>query len=156
MNLLELIKAEEGFRPLVYDDATGQRLVPGYTLKGNATIGYGWACGINPMSEAEAEAMLRARLGHAEAETAGLLGVPAWERLDPVRRAALTSMAYQMGRQGLRGFAMLLGAVRSGDWVRAHAEALDSRWAAQTPARAARMADMLLTGQWPVDERPAA
>lgn len=149
MNLVDMLKAEEGFRPLVYDDATGETLRPGYTLKGNATIGYGWACSINSMSNAEAELILRARAEIAEGNAAALLGVPAWGRLGPVRQAALAAMVYQMGAGGVRSFGNLLASLRTGNWDRAQMDALDSHWARQTPARAQRVAGMFATGKWP-------
>jgi lysozyme len=43
----------------------------------------------------------------------------------------------------LVGFTRLRAAVRRGDWDEAAAEALDSRWAAQTGRRAIEIATML-------------
>ena len=154
MNLIDMIKAEEGFREFVYDDATGRRLVPGVTLVGHATIGYGWACGINPITREEAGVILASRLHKAENDAAAMLGLPAWERLGEVRQAALTAMVYQLGYHGVRAFPMMLGALRSENWSRAHGEAMDSRWAAQSPERAKRVAGMLLTGEWPQVDAP--
>lgn len=147
MNVYDLIKADEGFRSLLYDDATGQRVTRGYTLKGNATIGYGWACGINPMTEAEGTLILRPRVDQAADAAVELLGLQAWVRLGEVRQAALTNMVYQLGPAGVRGFALMLDALRQQKWQQAHDHALKSVWAEQTPARARRIAQLLLTGE---------
>lgn len=56
-------------------------------------------------------------------------------------------MAFQMGRAKLEGFNRMLLCVRAGDWQGAYDNALDSKWARQTPARANRIATMLLTGE---------
>lgn len=69
--------------------------------------------------------------------------------LDGARHAALISMCYQLGYSGLCKFKNMLAALNDQDWQRAHDEALNSRWAMQTPARAKETAEILLTGQWP-------
>ena len=53
---------------------------------------------------------------------------------------ALREMAYQMGVPRVMGFKRMLAALERKDWQRAADEALDSRWAEQTPARAQRVA----------------
>ena len=61
------------------------------------------------------------------------------------RRHALVSMAFNLGQTRLAGFKRLRAAVLAGDWDRAAAEALDSRWALQTGRRAAEVAALLRT-----------
>lgn len=39
--LEDQLERQESYRRFVYDDATGQEIVPGYTVQGNPTIGYG-------------------------------------------------------------------------------------------------------------------
>jgi hypothetical protein len=112
--------------------------------------GIGFALDTYPLDDVEIAFLLQHRRQRAEVWAAADLGADAWAKLDVVRRAALTSMAYQMGQASLAGFPKMLAAVRASDWQRAHDEALDSQWAKwQTPARALREANMLLTGQWP-------
>ena len=62
------------------------------------------------------------------------------------RQRALVNMCFQLGTDGLSKFKRMISAIFNGDWVQAHAEALDSRWARQTPARANRVAKLLLEG----------
>ncbi len=64
---LALLKGDEGFRPEVYDDATGE--APGVILVGKLTIGYGHTLGVKPgmkVDEAQATAYLMADVGRVE------------------------------------------------------------------------------------------
>ncbi len=58
-------------------------------------------------------------------------------------RAVIQSMAYQLGVRGLLKFRKMWAALSKGDWHEASVQALDSRWAKQTPARAKRHARIL-------------
>lgn len=62
------------------------------------------------------------------------------------RKTILLSMSYQLGVSGLLKFKNMIKAIERGDWERAKIEALDSRWARQTPYRARRHAEVLRTG----------
>jgi lysozyme len=63
------------------------------------------------------------------------------------RQRALVNMCFQLGAHGLQGFKRMVSAIFADDWVQAHNEALDSKWArSDSPARAKRMAKMLLEG----------
>ena len=66
-----------------------------------------------------------------------------WERLTPNQQQALCNMAFQLGVGGLLGFRKMLAALERGDKSTAEAEALDSKWARQTPNRAREVAAML-------------
>ena len=55
-------------------------------------------------------------------------------------------MAYQMGVDGLFKFKKMIAALGKGDWNEAAHQALDSRWAKQTPARAERHAAVIANG----------
>ena len=65
------------------------------------------------------------------------------------RAIVLLSMAYQMGVGGLLKFRKMLAAIEDNDWPEAEKQALDSRWAKQTPDRAKRHAEILRTGVMP-------
>lgn len=66
------------------------------------------------------------------------------------REAVLISMAYQLGALGLSKFGRTLGFVAAGNWRAASVEMLDSLWASpsQTPERAKRHSQQMLTGVW--------
>ena len=68
--------------------------------------------------------------------------------LDPIRKAALINMGFQLGVSGLLGFAQTLAAIKAGEYQSAADRMLASRWASQTPARARRLADQVRSGRW--------
>jgi len=73
---------------------------------------------------------------------------PTIEKLDYARRDALINMAFQLGINSFMQFKGMLKAVKFQDWDVAHAHALDSLWAKQTPARAKRVAGQLKSGEY--------
>lgn len=74
--------------------------------------------------------------------------VPWIAELDPVRRGVLVNMAFQMGIDGLLGFKNTLAMVEKGEYQKAAAAMLQSKWATQTPARANRLSVQMRTGEW--------
>lgn len=144
-----LVAGAEGFRSRAYDDATGERVVPGYTMKGHVTIGYGRALDVQGVTVAEAVLLRDNSVAAAIADARTILGPARWSALDVNRQAALVDMAYELGRAGLAGFHTLIAAIDRGDWPAAHDAALASAWASQVSGRAQRDARILLTGQLP-------
>lgn len=69
-----------------------------------------------------------------------------WRGESDMRKRALINMAFQMGVHGLLGFKRMLWAMQHGSYKEAAREALDSRWAKQTPNRAQRIAKMIRDG----------
>ena len=127
------IKSDEGWVPHVYDDHLGF-----------ATIGWGF--------------LVDKRRGGGMPEEVGdywldLILDRLWERLSDrlpwfddapagVQRA-LVNMSYQLGVTGLLGFRKTLALLEQGRWAEAADQALQSRWAQQTPARAKRVTDWI-------------
>lgn len=74
--------------------------------------------------------------------------IPWWRELDLPRQGVLLNMAFQMGVAGLAGFAKALSAAEQGNWLRSANEMLDSKWAKQTPGRAAELARQMQEGEW--------
>lgn len=114
---------------------------------GYITIGIGTCidrrknCGI---TSEEAEYLLTNRLKITEAALS--VSVSNWSTLSETRQIALIDMAYQMGVNGVMNFKNMMESIEKEDWQGAHDHALDSKWAKQTPARADRIASMLLEG----------
>ncbi len=129
--LVEEIKREEGFVPVVYLDA-----------KGKKTIGYGTLIE-DGISEAEAELLLRHRLAlmAGEIERSRVGGI--YRNLEPGAKRAVLNMAYNMGVPNLLGFQKMWAALAEGDYARAASEALDSVYARELPARAGRVAERM-------------
>lgn len=74
--------------------------------------------------------------------------LPWFQDLDDVRKGALLNMAFQLGIEGLLKFHCTLALMHTGKYTEASAEMMRSDWATQTPARAARMAKQVRTGEW--------
>ena len=142
--LLPLLRAEEGLRLTAYDDATGRPIVPGSLIKGHPTIGIGRALDTNGITAAEADFLL----GNDVAKIAAALdaNIPWWRGLSVSRQVVLAGMAFQMGAGGLMAFRNTLAMVQAGNYRGAARGMLESRWATQTPGRAARMAQMMEAG----------
>ena len=129
--LIEEIKREEGFVPVVYLDG-----------KGKKTIGYGTLLE-DGISEAEAEMLLRHRLALMAEELERSRVGEVYANLKADARRALLDMAYNMGVPGLLGFRKMWAALAEGDYAQAAEEALDSVYARELPARAGRVAERM-------------
>lgn len=143
----QLVKPEESSRLVVYDDANGKPIVPGSIVVGHPTIGIGRCLDTNGISENE-----QAMLYDNDRDTVFiqlLQGLPWIASLDEVRTSVLCAMAFQIGTPGLLEFKGTLAAVQAANWQEAHDHMMDSEWAEQTPARAQRMADIMLNGNVP-------
>ena len=139
---VDLEKAE-GFRPVVYDDATGTPIVKGSTVVGNPTLAIGWNVAGNPISLDRARVILE---WHILDKTQELFAALPWARdLDEVRCRALMNMSF-MGVANLLTFHKMLAALQTQRWADASAEALNSKWAGQVGARAQRIARMFASG----------
>ncbi len=69
--------------------------------------------------------------------------LPYWKSLSGKQKQALCNMAFQLGVNGLMNFKKMLNALDRRDFEEAEREALNSRWAEQTPNRAREVAAML-------------
>lgn len=69
-----------------------------------------------------------------------------YNELNEDRQVVILSMGYQLGLSGLFKFKRMITALETKDFEKARKEALDSKWAAQTPERAQRQARVLLMG----------
>lgn len=142
--LVAALKIDEGFMPVIYDDATGKAVGAGDTIKGEPTIGYGWNCAANPMTEAQASDRLR--LDAINALKAAAAIVPSWLSLDDVRQNVLANMAFNMGGNGLAKFKRMLSCIDAKDFPGAANEGRASAWYGQVGKRAERLMDELETG----------
>jgi len=129
--LVEEIKREEGFVPVVYLDG-----------KGKKTIGYGTLLE-DGISEAEAELLLRHRLALMAEELERSRVGEVYANLKANARRALLDMAYNMGVPNLLGFRKMWAALAEEDYAKAAEEALDSVYARELPARAGRVAERM-------------
>ena len=131
--LLASVKKHEGYRNKVYLDSLGKR-----------TVGVGHLCVEDFWEDNKEyeEKFLLTILEH-DLETA----IKASERLlkdcpilDSLAREIIIEMVFQLGETGVSKFKNMLKALKEGpDYQTAAIEMLDSRWAKQTPERAAAM-----------------
>lgn len=134
---------DEGLRLTVYDDATGQPIGPGSVVKGHPTIGIGRCLDRNGITSQEAAYLL----GNDVAKVRAQLGSFDWfGGLDAVRQDVLVCMAFQLGTHGVLAFGAMIQALKTRRWPAAAQAMQDSLWAEQTPLRAQRMAQSILTG----------
>lgn len=140
--LIEDLKRDEGLRLIAYKDTVGVWTV-GY---GHAHVPAGTV-----WTQEQAERQLIEDVKEHNAKLAKAL--PWVNGLDPVRRRVLQNMAFNLGvgdavkGTGLLGFKNTLEFVRTGQYQRAAAGMLASKWAKQVKGRAVRLADQMRTGQ---------
>lgn len=131
--LVEYIKQAEGFRSLAYECPAGK-----------LTVGYGKNIEDLPgLTEEQASVILQMDLVIAAKEVDSF----APKDIGPNRRAALTAMVFQLGMPTVKKFKKMLAALEQGNWLEAADQALDSRWARQTPSRAEWVAEIFKTGE---------
>lgn len=129
----EDLKRDEGWVPHAYQDHLGYW-----------TIGYGF------LIDKRKGGRLPKHIGNQwlqweiEQRWRELTDAEPWldDQPEDVQRA-LANMAYQLGVSGVLRFRKMLQALRDGNREKAAQEALDSLWAAQTPARAERVAELI-------------
>lgn len=136
MDLIELLKKEEGFRGDLYKCTAGA-----------LTIGYGHNLEARPITENAASVILMDDIVDTVRKVIDEL--PWVMGLDQARRIAILSMAFNMGIGGLLKFKKMLAALKIGNYEEAARESLASVRALQVPKRAYREAEMLRTGKEP-------
>lgn len=137
-NVRDMLIREEGSIPHAYKDSLGY-----------LTIGVGRLIDARKgghLSDDEIDYLLDNDISRIRFELAEAL--PWMDQLDEPRAAVLIGMAFQMGTDGLLKFVNTLACVRYGQYEDAANGMLASKWARQTPERAARMAEQMRTGEW--------
>ncbi len=132
-DLVNDLKRDEGWVPHAYQDHLGYW-----------TIGYGFL--VDERRDARLPRQIAEQwLAHAiTTRWSQLTSRHPWIDFQPedVQRA-LGNMCYQLGVNGVCNFRKMLAALKRGDRVKAAEEALDSKWATQTPERAKRVTDLI-------------
>ena len=102
--LIDELHRDEGDRPDIYDDETGQSIRPGCTVKGTPTLCSGIT---GPFSPEERWYLLNSRIDQA---LHGLdTQLPWFLTLDETRQRALCNMAFNLGVSGLLAWRRTLG-----------------------------------------------
>ncbi len=129
--IADMIKKHEGLSLTVYNDTEG---IP--------TVGYGHA--LHPGSKIPihvANALFNQDFWSAyrDYEKLGL-------ELDPVRKAVVIDMLFNLGWKRFHTFKKMIAALRIDDYVSASKELLDSKYAGQVKGRAVNLARMMEIG----------
>lgn len=136
------IAFEEGCQLTAYWDSQGHVW----------TIGFGHTPSYQgeTMTPDEAAQTLGTDILIATGDASHVVGDNTFDTFDPVRQAALTNMAFNLGERKLAQFNSFLEYVREANWQSAHDDLLNNTaWAYELPGRAYRVATALLTGEWP-------
>ncbi len=133
--IADALKSEEGFVAHCYICTAGAHTV-GYGRNIDADGGIG-------ISEDEADFLLRNDIDRTIEECRRW----SWfDELDPARQSVVVQLAFQLGYPRLSNFKLMIAALsqQPPDYETAAAELLDSRFAQQVPARAARLAEKMV------------
>ena len=133
----------EGDRPLPYDDATGQTVTPGTTVKGNVSIGIGRNL-LDGLSPAERAFLFSNDTDTVEDDLTANFGW--WSGLDDVRQRAFAEMRFNLGHDGFRAFHQTIADAVAKDWDATADQVMTSAAARELPARYARIAAWIRTG----------
>jgi lysozyme len=147
----DLIIKHEAVRPRQYNDDLGIPTIGvGHNLQASP-LPAGW---VEPLTQVQIDTLLDQDIAHASA--ALTTHVPGFSGIaSDARRAVLLDMSFEMGWPRLSQFVHFLDAVQRQDWQGAHDHMLASKWALQVPKRASEDAAMILSGDWPTEERNA-
>lgn len=100
------------------------------------------------ISAARAVALLNTDICTAKLQAAQ---TPEWAELDTAcRQNAVIELVFNMGEHKWMGFVLTRAAIKLQQWQEAHDQLLNSAWASEVhPLRAKRLANYLLTGNYP-------
>ena len=129
-DIINSIKAHEGYEPMVYQ-----------CTEGHDTIGVGFKVDDLFLSEKVCDLILEEKLNDLIPRIERKLS---WFRYtqDEVK-LVIVNMCYQMGLSGVLKFKRALAAMEIKNWEMAADEMLDSLWARQTSRRANELADLI-------------
>jgi len=120
-------------------------LKPYKCTSGKLTIGVGRNLEDIGITEQEAELLLLNDIGRVKQE---LVNDQWYMDLDPVRKAVIENMSFNLGYPTLKKFQNMISSISQGDYETASKEMLNSRWSKQVGQRSIELAEQMRTGQW--------
>lgn len=151
LQLRQQLETEEARRPFAYDDATGQTLRPGDTLRGQLTIGVGWNLSARGLPADVIDLLLDRAIEDTLVQLRQAL--PWFATLDDVRQVALMDLAFNLGVPTLLTFQQTLAHVQQGEYAAAADRLAHTLWARQVDdgvggrfGRADRVCGQIRTG----------
>lgn len=128
-HLLDQLELHEGFRSKPYRDSVGK-----------LTIGIGRNLDDVGITRKEALFLLEQDIIKVQ----NVLEEHWWyNQLSQVRKDVVTDMAFNLGVAGFFKFKRTIGSISRGEYGKAAAEMLESKWARQVGSRARRLAEMM-------------
>lgn len=135
--LINQLKKHEGLKFSAYEDTEGYITI-GYGRMIDERIG-------GRISEKEAEFLL---MNDIEKTMEEAKKMAFYEKLDPVRKAVVVNMLFNMGLPRFNTFVKFQQALGTGDFQRAADEMLNSKWAKQVKGRAVELSKQMQKGEW--------
>jgi len=129
VNTEELIIRHEGFKKKPYKDT-----------RGVWTIGHG----LTYIREEESKYIVKIRISEIRRK---MKKYDWFNELNYDRKSVIISMCYQLGMRGMLNFKKTVRLLEEKEYEKASLEMLDSKWALQTPNRAAELAEIIRTGK---------
>ena len=123
----------------------GRRSKPYKDTEDIWTIGVGWNLEARGLPTWVIDRLFDISVQEAETDARALF--KNFDELTPARQRVVINMAFNMGRDRLKGFKKMIAAVHSEDWTEAAVQMLDSKWARQVGTRADRLAAMMESGE---------
>ena len=120
-------------------------LKPYTCTSGKLTIGVGRNLEDIGIIEQAAELLLLNDIGREKQE---LVNDQWYMDLDPVRKAVIENMSFNLGYPTLKKFQNMIAHISEGNFELASKEMLNSRWSKQVGQRSIELAEQMRTGQW--------
>jgi lysozyme len=143
--LREQLKKHEGVRRYVYDDASGKNIAEGSFVRGLPTVGVGRNLVDRGLSDDEIDFLLDHDINDALADASKFAF---FSKLDPVRKAAMAELVFNLGLTRLKEFKKFLGFMTEERWAHAAGELLNSKWARQVGERSITISEQIKKGEW--------
>lgn len=139
--LVTELQKDEGFRPYVYDDANGKPVIPGYTMVGHPTIGYGWALDKDLCSQELGGLILNYQASDSYSRL--LKDIPWLSGKPESIQRALANIAFNIGVQGLLRFYVFVSLIQQGRYTDAANDLGTTLWFKQVGQRAVRIQELI-------------
>lgn len=135
---------QEGFRAVLYDDATGKKLSKGSIIRGNPTLAVGWNVAGRPCTQDLANIITRYFITQTWNEIVHAL--PWVANLPEPQSRALCNLAYNMGVPVLLTFKTFLSLMQLGHYDQAADDLGTTLWFRQVGSRGPKIQALIREG----------
>lgn len=142
--LIANLRAEEGVRPVAYDDADGSPITRGSTIHGWPTVGVGHNLTV-PLTDAAINHILSDDLQPA---LAAAQQYDWFAGLNAPRQLAIVDMIFNMGAETFAQFGQFHALLAAGDFDAAANDLTATAWAREVGSRAVRIEQIIRSGEW--------